>query len=199
ELAGRRVAVAGTSSSGVQVVPAILDEVASLTVYQRTANWCTPLNNSPITSEEQARLRAEFDELCEVLNTSLSGFAHPVNPRSAFDDPAEVRQAFYEQMWNSPGFMKLTSHYADLLFNEEANAEWCAFIADKIRAIVRDPETAERLIPTDHRFGEKRPPFVNGYYEAFNDPKVSLVDLRVTPMVRLTEEGIETTDGVRPF
>src|SRR5690606_2639945 len=63
ELAGRRVAVVGTSSSGVQVVPAILDEVASLTVYQRTANWCTPLNNSPITSEEQARLRAEFDEL----------------------------------------------------------------------------------------------------------------------------------------
>ena len=42
---GKRVAVVGTSSSGVQVVPTILDDVASLTVYQRTANWCTPLNN----------------------------------------------------------------------------------------------------------------------------------------------------------
>ncbi len=52
-----------------------------------------------------------------------------------------------------------------------------------------DPEVAERLIPKDHRFGEKRPPFVAGYFEAFNDPKVSLVDLRDTPIVRMTETG----------
>ena len=95
--------------------------------------------------------------------------------------------------------MKLTSNYADLLFNEAANDEWCEFIAGKIRSIVQDPAVAELLIPQDHRFGEKRPPFVAGYFEAFNDPKVSLVDLRSTPMVRLTETGIETTDGLREF
>ena len=49
DLAGKRVAVVGTSSSGVQVVPAIADEAAEVTVYQRSANWCTPLNNRPIT------------------------------------------------------------------------------------------------------------------------------------------------------
>jgi cation diffusion facilitator CzcD-associated flavoprotein CzcO len=199
DVTGKRVAVIGTSSSGVQVVATIHDEVEELVVYQRTANWCTPLNNTPITPEEQAQLRAGFDEMCEVLNTSLSGFLHPVNERSAFDDSAEERQAFYEQMWNSPGFMKLTSNYSDLLFDEAANDEWCEFIAGKIRGIVDDPATAELLIPTDHRFGEKRPPFVVGYFEAFNDPKVSLVDLRQTPIVRLTETGIETTDGVREF
>ncbi len=199
DFTGQRVAVIGTSSSGVQVVASIVDEVEDLTVYQRTANWCTPLNNTPIAREEQRQLRADFEELREILNTSISGFAHPVNERSAFDDSAEARHAFYERMWNSPGFMKLTSNYADLLFNEAANDEWCAFIADKIRSIVADPETAERLIPRDHRFGEKRPPFVAGYFEAFNDPKVSLVDLRETPIVRLTERGIETTDGVREF
>ena len=85
--------------------------------------------------------------------------------------------------------MKLTSNYYDLLFNEAANDEWCEFIAEKIRGIVHDPETAERLIPTDHRFGGKRPPFVNGYFEAFNDPKVSLVDLRETPIVRRDRDG----------
>jgi cation diffusion facilitator CzcD-associated flavoprotein CzcO len=181
----------------VQVVPAILDDVASLTVYQRTANWCTPLNNRPITPEEQARLRADFEALRQVLNTSISGFGHPVNERVAFDHSAAERRAFYEEMWASPGFMKLTSHYADLLFNEAANDEWCAFIGEKVRSIVADPETAERLIPRDHRFGEKRPPFVTGYFEAFNDPKVSLVDLRETPIVRMTETGIETTAGTR--
>ena len=199
DFAGKRVAVVGTSSSGVQVVPTILDEVASLTVYQRTANWCTPLNNTPITPEEQAQLRADFEDLCEVLNTSIHGFHHPVNARTAFEDAEAERHAFYEKMWASPGFMKLTSNYADLLFNESANDEWGEFIAGKIRSIVDDPETADRLIPKDHRFGEKRPPFVTGYFEAFNDPKVSLVDLRETPIVRLTETGIETTDGVREF
>jgi len=199
DFTGKRVAVIGTSSSGVQVVATIHDDVEELTVYQRTANWCTPLNNTPIAPEEQLELRADFEELRETLNTSISGFAHPVNPRSAFDDSAEDRRAFYETMWNSPGFMKLTSNYADLLFNEAANDEWCQFIAEKIRGIVEDPETADLLIPKDHRFGEKRPPFVVGYFEAFNDPKVSLVDLRETPIVRLTETGIETTDGVREF
>ena len=62
DFAGKRVAVVGTSSSGVQVVPTILDDVASITVYQRTANWCTPLNNRPITAEEQAELRAGFED-----------------------------------------------------------------------------------------------------------------------------------------
>jgi cation diffusion facilitator CzcD-associated flavoprotein CzcO len=197
DVVGKHVAVVGTSSSGVQVVPAILDDVASLTVYQRTANWCTPLNNRPITPEEQARLRADFESLRQVLNTSISGFGHPVNERVASDHSADERRAFYEEMWASPGFMKLTSHYADLLFNEAANDEWCAFIGEKVRSIVADPETAERLIPRDHRFGQKRPPFVTGYFEAFNDPKVSLVDLRETPIVRMTETGIETTAGTR--
>ncbi len=199
DFAGKRVAVVGTSSSGVQVVPAIADEVESLTVYQRTPNWCTPLNNRPITAEEQAELRARFEQLREVLNTSVHGFHHPAHDRAATDDPSEVRHQFYEKMWNSPGFTKLTSNYTDLLSNPDANAEWCAFIGDKIREIVHDPETAERLIPTDHRFGEKRPPFVTGYYEAFNRPNVSLVDLKKTPMVRITPDGIETTDGVREF
>jgi cation diffusion facilitator CzcD-associated flavoprotein CzcO len=196
---GKRVAVVGTSSSGVQVVPAIVDEVASLTVYQRTANWCTPLNNAPITAEEQEALRAGFEQLRETLNTSVHGFHHPANARTAFEDHEDERQRFYETMWMSPGFTKLTSNYADILSNPEANAEWCAFMAGKIRAIVADPTTAERLIPKDQRFGEKRPPFVAGYFEAFNRPNVSLVDLRETPMVRITATGIETTEGERGF
>jgi cation diffusion facilitator CzcD-associated flavoprotein CzcO len=197
DLAGRRVAVVGTSSSGVQVVAAIAEEVAELTVYQRSANWCTPLNNRPITADEQAALRSGFEELREVLNTSIHGFHHPVNPKSAFDDPAEARLAFFEEMWASPGFRKFTSNYVDILTNPEANAEWCEFIAGKIRAVVRDPEVAEQLIPKDHRYGEKRPPYVAGYFEAFNRPDVSLVDLRSEPMVRVVAEGIETTEQVR--
>src|SRR5690606_19823267 len=122
-----------------QVVAAVVDDVASLAVYQRSANWCTPLNNRPITPEEQAQLRADFDRLHQAVSTSPHGFHHPTNHRSAFDDSDEERAAFFEQMWNSPGFMKFTSNYIDILMNPQANAAWCAFIADKIRSIVHDP------------------------------------------------------------
>jgi len=93
--------------------------------------------------------------------------------------------------------MKLTSNYTDMLLDPAANAEWCEFLAAKIRGIVDDPETAEKLVPKDHRFGEHRPPFVAGYYETFNRPDVTLVDLRQTPIVRITADGIETSDGLR--
>jgi cation diffusion facilitator CzcD-associated flavoprotein CzcO len=195
---GKRVAVVGTGSSGVQVIPEIAHEVASLTVYQRTANWCTPLNNSAITRDEQARLRAEFESLRETLNTSIHGFHHLPHDRTTFEDSEEERRTFYEAMWNSQGFRKLTTNYTDLLLDHDANAEWCEFLAEQIRSIVDDPETAAKLIPTD-RFGEKRPPFVTGYYEVFNRPNVELVDLAETPIIRMTARGIETANGEREF
>src|SRR5437588_667537 len=197
DFAGKRVAVVGTGSSGVQLIPSIADEVAELTVYQRTPNWCTPLNNAPITPEEQARLRADFEEICEILHTSPSGFLHRPHDRATFEDSAEERRAFFEKMWNSPGFTKLTSHYTDLLLDSRANAEWCGFLADKIRGIVEDPETAEKLVPKKQRFGEKRPPFVTGYFEVFNKPNVTLVDLEETPILGMTESGIATAEGLR--
>jgi cation diffusion facilitator CzcD-associated flavoprotein CzcO len=197
DMVGKQVAVVGTSSSGVQVVAAVLDDVESLTVYQRTPNWCTPLNNRPITAEEQAELRSGFQELLRAVSTSVHGFHHPLNPRCAADDTPEDRRAFFETMWNSPGFMKFTANYTDILTNPEANAEWCGFIAEKVRGIVHDPLTAEKLIPTDHAYGEKRPPYVAGYFEAFNRPNVELVDLRETPIVAMTETGIQTTERLR--
>jgi cation diffusion facilitator CzcD-associated flavoprotein CzcO len=197
DLVGKRVAIVGTGSSGVQLVPAVLDDVASLTVYQRTPNWCTPLNNSPITAAEQAQLRADFAAIKHTLDTSLAGFLHPPGDRKSTDDSDEQRLAFYEEMWAKPGFGKIVSHYLDLTFDEAANDAWCEFLADKIRGLVHDPAVAAQLIPSDHRFGEKRPPFVTSYFESFNSPKVSLVDLKATPIVRLTESGIETSDGVQ--
>ncbi|HLN05550.1 MAG TPA: NAD(P)/FAD-dependent oxidoreductase [Acidimicrobiales bacterium] len=199
DFSAKHVAVIGTGSSGVQIVPAIANQVASLTVYQRTPNWCTPLNNAPITPDEQSQLRADFEAIRDALNTSAHGFLHQPHGRAAFDDSREERRAFFEKMWNSPGFMKLTSNYTDLLLNEAANSEWCGFVAGKVRSIVEDTGTAEKLIPKDHRFGEKRPPFVTDYYETFNKPNVSLVDLHETPIRRVTERGIETTEGERDF
>lgn len=197
--AGKRVAVVGTGSSGVQVIPAIADEVAKLTVYQRSPNWCTPLNNRPVTPDEQAELRANFEQIRETLNTSQSGFLHVPHNRKSTEDTKEQRLEHFEKMWQTPGFGTLICNYNDVLLDPTANAEFCEFLAGKIRSIVTDPVTAEKLIPRNERFGERRPPYVTDYYETFNKPNVSLVDLRDTPMLRVTETGIETADGHEEF
>jgi cation diffusion facilitator CzcD-associated flavoprotein CzcO len=199
DVAGKRVAVVGTGSSGVQVIPEIARVAASLTVYQRSPNWCTPLGNARISAQEYARLTADFEQLREALHESQSGFLHQPLDRATFDDEPAQRQDFYEQMWLSPGFSKVVSHYRDMLSDGAANADWCTFMAGKIRRLVHDPATAEKLIPRDHGWAGKRPPFVTGYYETYNNPRVSLVDTRETPMLRVTGTGIETSDGLREF
>jgi len=196
---GKRVAVIGTGSSGVQIAPMITDQVESLTLYQRTPSWATPLNNHPISAKQQAYLKANFASIRAELEASVTGFLHKPATRNTFDDTAEERRAFYEEIWNSPGFSKLTANYKDLLLRQEANAEWCAFLEEKIRGIVKDQATADKLIPRDHLYGGLRPPYVADYYEMFNKPTVTLVSLRETPLVKVTATGIETSDGMREF
>jgi cation diffusion facilitator CzcD-associated flavoprotein CzcO len=199
DFAGKRVAVIGTGSSGVQIIPVIVGQVASLTVYQRTPNWATPLNNRPITPKEQAELKVNFPAMVEALAKSPSGFLHVHSDRSTFDDSPEERKAFYEQVWQTGGFGKIITNYRDMTLDPAANAEWSRFVADKIRAAVKDPVTAEKLIPTDHGYAGKRPPYVTDYYEAYNRPNVSLIDLNETPITAITETGIETMEGLREF
>ena len=67
------------------------------------------------------------------------------------------------------------------------------FVADRIRERVRDPETAEKLIPRDHGFGTRRVPQETGYYEVYNQPNVRLVSMLETPVERVTPTGIRTT------
>ena len=177
----------------------IADDVAQLTVFQKVADWLTPLNNTPITPEQQADLKANYESIRDTLDTSPSGFLHQIVMRSGLDDTPEQRQDFYEERWNGPGFTKLSEHYMDMTMNPTVNKEWCEFIADKVRSIVKDPETAEKLIPKDHGYGGRRPPFGTGYYEAYNKPNVSLVDINETPIVRITETGIETSEGLQEF
>ncbi|MEW1722522.1 NAD(P)/FAD-dependent oxidoreductase [Streptomyces sp. NPDC093109] len=198
DFTGKHVALIGTGSSGVQIVPAIADGVASLTVYQMKADWVTPLNNRPITTGEQAALKGDFERIRDTLATSPSGFLHTLNPVSGTDVPAQERQQFYEKIWNGPGFTKLTEHYRDMTTDPVINGEWCDFMAAKIRTLVKDPGTAEKLVPKDGGYGARRPPFGTGYYEAYNKPAVRLVSLPEEPILRITGDAIETGEGPYP-
>ena len=57
-LTGRRAAVVGTGSTGVQVIPELAKEVAELTVYQRTPIWVLPKLDIPFPPADAAAFRA---------------------------------------------------------------------------------------------------------------------------------------------
>jgi len=198
-LAGKRVAVIGTGATGVQVISAIADQVGELVVYQRRPNWCAPLRNRKITAEEMADIRARYDEIFATCARTPGGFIHGPDPRSFFDVPAEERLAFWEHLYNTPGFEKWVGNFREVLMDEAANAEFSEFVANKIRERVKDPVLAEKLIPKDHGFGIQRVPLETNYYEAYNRDNVHLVELEVTPIEEITERGIRTSDGEREF
>ncbi|HEU0157481.1 MAG TPA: NAD(P)/FAD-dependent oxidoreductase, partial [Stellaceae bacterium] len=63
EFAGKRVAVIGTGASAVQMVPILAKTARRLTVFQRTPNWCAPLHNAAIGTDEMRAIRARYPEI----------------------------------------------------------------------------------------------------------------------------------------
>lgn len=197
DLRGKRVAIIGTGATGVQVIPAIAGDVAELVVYQRRPNWCAPLNNRPIAAAEMAEIKARYDRIFARCAETPGAFLHGPAPASFFETPPAERRAFYEQLYASQGFEKWVGNYREVLMNEEANAEFSAFVAEKIRQRVKDPAVAEKLIPKDHGFGVQRVPMETNYYEAYNRPNVQLVDLSENPIREITAGGIRCEDRER--
>lgn len=193
EFAGKRVAVIGTGSSGVQLVSTIADEIDELTVFQRTPNWVAPTGNRPVTPEDRKYIRANHQKIGERVRRHPAGWPWETTDRSCVDTPAEVRDAIFEDAWAEGGFALLYKTFGDLMTDKAANDIACAWMAKKITSIVDDPAIAKSLTPT-HPYGAKRPPAADGYYQAFNKSHVQLVDLRQTPIEAFTENGIRTTE-----
>ncbi len=196
---GKRVAVIGTGATGVQTIQEVAKTAGHLTVFQRTPNWCTPLHNSRIEPDEMERIRAGYPEMFRRCQETFACFLHTADPRGTFEVTEEEREAFFEQLYASPGFGIWQGNFRDIMTDRAANALVSDFVARKIRQRVKDPAVAEMLIPKDHGFGTRRVPMETNYYEVYNQPNVKLVDIRRTPIERITEGGIKTSDAEYPF
>jgi cation diffusion facilitator CzcD-associated flavoprotein CzcO len=196
---GKRVAVIGTGATGVQAITEIAKTVGHLTVFQRTPNWCAPLHNSPVDAETQARIKATYPEIFARCRDSFGCFIHAADPRNALEVSPEEREAFYEKLYAEPGFGIWMGNFRDILIDKAANDTITDFMRRKIRERVRDRALAEKLTPTNHGFGTRRVPLESGYYEVYNQANVRLVDLRETPIERITPNGIKTSDAEYQF
>jgi cyclohexanone monooxygenase len=192
DFAGKRVAVVGTGSSGVQVSPEIARHAERLYVLQRTASYTLPSNNGPLTPDEEAEVKARYADFREANRrmpaATGADHLHAIHDMSALDASPDERALAFEESWTKGGFT-FTQTYRDVVIDRRANALAADFVRDKIRALVHDPAVAELLTPK-LLIGCKRMCIDSGYYEMFNRPNVELVDVSTTPITEVTEHHL---------
>lgn len=194
DFAGKRVGVVGTGSSGIQAIPVIAETAGHLTVFQRTPNFSVPARNRKLTAEEQAILKRDIKEIREFCRWATIGQPYDFKNVSALEVSDEERRRQFEENWEKGGFEWMFGSFNDLLSDIRANTMAADFVREKIRGVIKDPEIARRLIPTDYPIGTKRLPLDINYFETFNRDNVSLVDLRETPIERIEATGVRTSD-----
>ncbi len=196
---GKRVAVIGTGATGVQTIQEVAKTAGHLTVFQRTPNWCAPLHNAQISKEEMAEIRPRYPEIFQRCRETFACFLHTPDPRKAMEVTPEEREALWEKLYGNRGFGMWQGNFRDILVDREANALVSDFVARKIRERVKDQAVADKLIPRNHGFGTRRVPLETRYYEVYNQPNVELVDIKETPIERITPKGIKTSDREYEF
>jgi cation diffusion facilitator CzcD-associated flavoprotein CzcO len=194
DLAGKRVGVIGTGSSGVQSIPVIAEQAEQLFVFQRTPQYTIPARHGTVDRAFLQDVKGRYDEIWDKARRSVGGFAVDPVDRSALDASAEERLAVYEAGWAQGGFQFLFGAFKDVATDRRANDTASEFIRAKIRETVQNPETAEKLVPTDHPFSSKRALIDTNYFETYNRANVTLVDIRHAPIQEITPTGIRTED-----
>lgn len=191
DFTGKRVAVIGTGSSGIQIIPAIARQARELVVFQRTPNFSIPAWNRPLPEDEQQAWKANYPQHRSKARTTRSGILYQYSDKSTWDVEEAERQQEYERRWATGG-ANFTHAFNDIFIDRKANDSAAEFVRNKIRAIVTDPKVASMLAPTDHAIGTKRICVDTEYYKTFNLPHVRLADLRAAPIEAVTAAGIRT-------
>jgi cyclohexanone monooxygenase len=191
---GKRVAMIGTGSSGIQSTPLIAQDAARVTVFQRTPNFSLPAKNRPLDEQERADFRAGFPAYKQILKEGGLGVPQP--PADWVPDEAEMR-SLSGALWSGDGLLSLTV-FPNLTRDERVNAVAADYVRAKIKEIVDDPAVADALTPRDYPLGTKRACVDTDYYATFNRSNVELVDLRKTPIVEVTTTGVRTSNKDYP-
>jgi len=196
DLTGKVVGIVGTGSTGIQAVPVLAEQVKHLYVFQRTANFSVPSKNKKMDPDFQRDWKTHYDDHRKVARLTSSGLSWPEPPTvSALEVSVEERNRVYEDAWINSSYtpLGLLRGFSDIATNLEANETCAEFVRNKIRQIVKDQQVAELLCPKDHPIGTKRICVDDGYYETFNRPNVTLVDVRGDPIAEVVPTGLRTT------
>ena len=199
DFTGKRVAVIGTGSSGIQSIPLIAQQAAQLTVFQRTPNFSVPAHNGRPDPETRARVEADRAAYRHEAKYSRGGVPKEAHEFMALTSTPEFRKERFDLAWEKGELFEILGIFVDQAVSPQANEMVSEMIREKIREIVIDPATSELLCPKDHYFGTKRPCLDTNYYATYNLPHVRLIDLKTRPIASITETGIDLADESMEF
>lgn len=198
DLTDARIGLIGTGSSGVQTTPELAAIAGRLYVFQRTPTFTWPSRNGPLDPEAQdawkrdcvAMRRQQREVYAGVTGSTGAIILQVPGEQAILAATPEERLAMLEER----GF-DASRAWSDVATNPEANEIACELYREMVRRTVKDPELAEALSPRGFPIGCKRPVIGSSYFETFNRDNVTLVDLRQGGIERITETGIQTTQG----
>ncbi|MDT4948849.1 MAG: hypothetical protein QOJ37_1444 [Pseudonocardiales bacterium] len=191
---GKRVAVVGTGSSGVQCISEIAPQCGHLTVFQRTPQYIVPAQHGPLDPDLLEKIHADYNGYWTSVLGSVTAFGFDESDVPAAGMSDAERDEIFERQWNSGGgFQFMFATFNDIGTSREANNAATAFIRRKIAELVDDPDTAAKLTP--HDLYAKRPICCDDYYETYNRANVTLVDAKAHPILEITEKGVRTDEG----
>jgi cation diffusion facilitator CzcD-associated flavoprotein CzcO len=189
DFTGKRVAIIGTGSSAVQSIPIIAGQAKQLFVFQRTPNYAIPAHNAPLTPQYRRAIKADYAGLRERARKNMTGIDFDYSDAAALETPPEERRREFETRWQRGGLSFLGA-YKDLMVDQAANDTAAEFVRAKIREKVRDAKVAELLAPKN-TIGCKRLCIDIGYYETFNRPNVTLIDVSESGIEAITRQGVK--------
>ncbi len=197
DLAGKRVAVIGTGSSGIQLIPEVAKLASSLVVFQRTANFSLPAGQKDIDPDLVNRRKHALDAWRRKAWTSDAGFDFAPAELSADSMTREQAYAVLDRRWEHGGFPEIVLAFENVFKDPEANEMVSEYFRRKVRETVHDPATADLLCATDHPVGSKRVCADTNYYETYNRDNVTLVSTRSAPIDHFDRGGCVLADGRR--
>lgn len=199
---GKKVAVIGSGSTTVQMVPVLAETAESVTVFQRTPNYILPAMQRPMTAEWEKEIKDNYDAIVEKCRNHSFGMAFDSpTGRTVEGTPLDEVQRVFEENWHG-SFRWVFETFDDLLTNPAANRLASEFITTKMKEQIDDPEVADLVAPDvdDYPLFAKRPPLDQGYLKSLNRDNVTLVDIKKKePLVEITESGIRTTQNDYEF
>lgn len=198
---GKKIAVLGQGSSGVQIVQEIAKPELNnqVTVFIRTMPFTMPLVNRELPFDETDQDKIHYDGLFE--KSKYGHFStHPFNlPAGSWHDATEKeRIERYERLFRRGSFASLSSGFWDQSRSPEALEHFYQYWRKRVHERMSDLAKKDLVAPAQlwMHISSKRPVLEMDYYEKIDQPNVKLVHLKKTPITRFASHGVVTSDGV---
>lgn len=195
QLAGKRVGVVGTGATGIQVIQTIASQVGHMKVFMRTPQYIIPMRNPKYGDSDRAAQKEGFHDMRKRVQGTFAGFDYDFAGDSFYNMTPEARRELMEKVWADGSLSFWLTLYPEMFTDQKVNDEVSEFVREKMRERIKDPVLAEKLIPTSYGFGTHRVPLETQFLEAFLRPNVEIVDVKASPIVCVTPEGVKTADG----